>query len=212
MKEKVIIVRWILTGYPEPYVLSLLAHIKPSPFSHTELYLFNDAGGLLVSSWLRIQKTRVRFPALQIFWKIVGLERGPLSLVSTTEELLGRNSSGSGLENREYGRGDPLRWPRDTLNPQKLALTSPTRDGRSVGIVRLRTKATEFFVCLLIAQIISVSLRMVNECWIGKDEQRNGHDMFQGIYPNSSGDPEENLEKAQDNCCPDGDSNCVSPE
>jgi hypothetical protein len=35
-----------------------------------------------------------------------GLERGPLSLVSTTEELLGRNSSGSGLESREYGRRD----------------------------------------------------------------------------------------------------------
>jgi hypothetical protein len=34
----------------------------------------------------------------------VGLERGPLSLVSTIEELLGRKSSGSGLENREYGR------------------------------------------------------------------------------------------------------------
>jgi hypothetical protein len=33
--------------------------------------------------------------------KVVGLERGPLSLVSTTEELLGRKSSGSGLENRE---------------------------------------------------------------------------------------------------------------
>jgi hypothetical protein len=29
--------------------------------------------------------------------------------VSTIEELLGRNSSGSGLENREYGRGDPVR-------------------------------------------------------------------------------------------------------
>jgi hypothetical protein len=28
----------------------------------------------------------------------VGLERGPLSLVSTTEELLGRKSSGSGPE------------------------------------------------------------------------------------------------------------------
>jgi hypothetical protein len=52
----------------------------------------------------------------------VGLERGPLSLVSTTEELLGRNarSSGFGLENREYGRGDPLRWLRDTLYPQKV--------------------------------------------------------------------------------------------
>jgi hypothetical protein len=33
----------------------------------------------------------------------VGLERGPLSLVSTTEELLKRKSSGSGLEHREYG-------------------------------------------------------------------------------------------------------------
>jgi hypothetical protein len=37
--------------------------------------------------------------------KVVGLERGPLSLVSTstTEELLGRKSSGSGLESRNYG-------------------------------------------------------------------------------------------------------------
>jgi hypothetical protein len=39
----------------------------------------------------------------------VGLERGPLSLVSTIEELLGRKSSGSGQENREYGRRDPSR-------------------------------------------------------------------------------------------------------
>jgi hypothetical protein len=80
----------------------------------------------------------------QIFWEIVGLERSPLSLVSITEELLGRNSSGSGLENRKYGRGDPLRWPRDTLYPQKLALTSASSGDRSVGIVLLRTKATEF--------------------------------------------------------------------
>jgi hypothetical protein len=36
-----------------------------------------------------------------------------------------------------------LRWPRDTLYPQKFALTSPTSVGRSVGIVCLRTKATE---------------------------------------------------------------------
>jgi hypothetical protein len=50
----------------------------------------------------------------------VGLERGQLSLVSTTEELLERNSSGSGLENREYGRRDPSRRPRDTLYPQKV--------------------------------------------------------------------------------------------
>jgi hypothetical protein len=49
-----------------------------------------------------------------------------------------------GLENRDYSRGYPLRWPRDTLYPQNLALTSPKSGGRSVGIVRLRTTATEF--------------------------------------------------------------------
>jgi hypothetical protein len=38
-----------------------------------------------------------------------------------------------------------LRWPRDTLYQLKLALTSPTGCGSSVGIVRLRTKTTEFF-------------------------------------------------------------------
>jgi hypothetical protein len=37
----------------------------------------------------------------------VALERGPLSLVSTVEELLGTKSSGFGLENRKYGRWDP---------------------------------------------------------------------------------------------------------
>jgi hypothetical protein len=42
---------------------------------------------------------RVRFPALPDF-----LERGPLSLMSTNEDLLERKRSGSGLEIREYGR------------------------------------------------------------------------------------------------------------
>jgi hypothetical protein len=42
----------------------------------------------------------------------VGLERGPLSLVITIEELLERKRSGSGLEIREYGRRDSSRWPR----------------------------------------------------------------------------------------------------
>jgi hypothetical protein len=50
----------------------------------------------------------------------------------------------AGLEIREYGNRDPSRWPRCTLQPQKLALTSPTRGGRPVGIVRLWTQATEF--------------------------------------------------------------------
>jgi hypothetical protein len=40
---------------------------------------------------------------------------GPLSLVSTTEELLGRKISGSGLESREYGLRVPSRWPPGTF-------------------------------------------------------------------------------------------------
>jgi hypothetical protein len=39
----------------------------------------------------------------------VGLERGPLSLMSTIEDLLERKSGGSGLENREYFHRDPSR-------------------------------------------------------------------------------------------------------
>jgi hypothetical protein len=78
----------------------------------------------------------------------VGLERGPLSLVSTAEELLDKKSSGSCLENREYGRSDPSRWPRGTLYPHKLATTSPRSGGRSVGIIRSRTQTMEFVVSL----------------------------------------------------------------
>jgi hypothetical protein len=83
---------------------------------------------------------------MEFFFFLVGLERGPLSLVTTTEELLGSKSSGSGLEIREYGHGDPLRWPSDSPYLQTFALFSPTSGGRSAGIVRSRTKATEFSI------------------------------------------------------------------
>jgi hypothetical protein len=59
------------------------------------------------SSWLQIQRPGFDSRRCQIFWEVVGLERGPLSLVSTIEELLERKSSGSGLEIRKYGRRDP---------------------------------------------------------------------------------------------------------
>jgi hypothetical protein len=57
------------------------------------------------SFWLQIQRSGFDSRRYHFFWEAVGLERGPLSLVSTVEELLGRKSSGSGLENREYGVG-----------------------------------------------------------------------------------------------------------
>jgi hypothetical protein len=55
----------------------------------------------------RSRAPQVRFPALPDF--LSGLKRCPLSLISTFEELLGRNSNGSGLETQEYGHGNSLR-------------------------------------------------------------------------------------------------------
>jgi hypothetical protein len=57
----------------------------------------------------------------QIFWEAAGLEQGPLSLMRTTEELLGIVAAP--VKKTEINdRGDPLRWPRNTHYPQKLAL------------------------------------------------------------------------------------------
>jgi hypothetical protein len=55
---------------------------------------------------VRVSGSRSRGPGFdsrpyQIFWQVRGLERGPLSLVITTEELIEKRSSGSGLENRD---------------------------------------------------------------------------------------------------------------
>jgi hypothetical protein len=108
------------------------------------------------SSGLQIQRSGFDSRLYHIFREIVGLERGPLSLMSTTEELLESKSSGSGPENREYGHRDPSRWPRGALYPQKLALPSPTYGGLSVGIVRSRTQATEkkcFFILFCLTHL-----------------------------------------------------------
>jgi hypothetical protein len=71
----------------------------------------------------------------------VGLERGTLSLVKIIEELLEWTSSGSGLENRDLTAVEIRCADHATLSIRKsLELTSPT-SGRSVGIVRLRTKS-----------------------------------------------------------------------
>jgi hypothetical protein len=98
----------------------------------------------------------------------VGLERGPLSLTSTIEELLGRKSKGSGQEIREYCRRDPSCWPHGTIYPQKLAPTSPTSGGCSVGIIGLRTQATEFGSCskvlcyvIILTLLQGMSLRFI---------------------------------------------------
>jgi hypothetical protein len=69
------------------------------------------------------------------------------------------------IERREYVRTDSSLWPRGTLYPQNLSLTSLTSGGRSVGIVRLWTAATEFFIFPLFSVIpyIFVVAFSVNE-------------------------------------------------
>jgi hypothetical protein len=81
----------------------------------------------------------------QIFCEVVGLERGPLSLETTTEELLGRKSSGSGLESLEYGRRDPPRLLRDTTLSAKVGTSFV--DNRAVA---RRTQTTELFIIIII--------------------------------------------------------------
>jgi hypothetical protein len=126
--------------------------------SRDNAYAFRSINILIFAKY-PVLLSRVWFPALPEK-KVMGLERGPLSLVSTTEELLGRKCSGSGLENREYGRRDPPRWPRGTFYPQKLAITSPTSGGRSVDIVRSRTHTMEFFLsCVMNPSWWSVIVR-----------------------------------------------------
>jgi hypothetical protein len=105
------------------------------------------------NSWLQIQRPEFDSRRYQIFW-VVGLERGPLSLMSAIEELLEIKSSCSGLESREYGRRDTSSWPGGTLYPQTLALTSPICGGWSVGIVRSRTQATKFSFSFGVSSVI----------------------------------------------------------
>jgi hypothetical protein len=92
-----------LTEHPADLYPSFLTHFTRWNFCKhiliTQLPLWSSGQ----SSWLQIQRSGFDFRRYQIIWQLVDLEWGPLSLVSTTEELLERKSSGSGLENLNYG-------------------------------------------------------------------------------------------------------------
>jgi hypothetical protein len=79
-------------------------------------YRYHTVLGL--TEWLMYQSTipGYRYISLgsipgstRFFSEVMGLERGPLGLVSTTVEILERNISGSGPESPEYVRRDPSR-------------------------------------------------------------------------------------------------------
>ena len=98
---------------------------------------------------VRVSGYRYRGPGFdprryQIFWVVVGWN----GVHSASWATWIKKSSGS--RSRKQGLtavGTRCADHVTPLYPQKLALTSPTGGGRSVSIVQVRTKATEFFKC-----------------------------------------------------------------
>jgi hypothetical protein len=78
----------------------ILHRFSSSEFTDTDLARYPPLWSNGQSSWLQIQSSGFDSRGYQIFREVVGLERGPLSFVSTTEELLGIKSSDFGLEIR----------------------------------------------------------------------------------------------------------------
>jgi hypothetical protein len=64
----------------------LFGNWNQSPSAHITINIISYGQ----SSWLQIQRSEFDSRRYQIFWEVVGLERGPLNLVSTTGELLER--------------------------------------------------------------------------------------------------------------------------
>jgi hypothetical protein len=76
--------------------------------------------------------------------KVVDLERGALSLVITTEELFDRKVAAPVYKTENTAVG--IRHA-DHVAPsirKKLAITSPTSGGLSVGIIHSQTQTMEF--------------------------------------------------------------------
>jgi hypothetical protein len=94
--------------------------------------------------------------------KAMGLEWGPLSLVSTTEELLDRKVAAPVKKTENTAVGIRHADHVAPHYPQKLAITSLTSGSRLVGIVRSRTQTMEFF--FLIYSFVTGRIIIICSC------------------------------------------------
>jgi hypothetical protein len=107
------------------------------------------------SSYLHIQRSGFDSRSYQNSWEVIGQERGPLSLVNTIEKILERKSSGSGLENSEYGLRDPSRWPCDTPLSIKFGTNFPDKR-RLLGRHRSLADQSHGVIIIIIIIIILI--------------------------------------------------------
>jgi hypothetical protein len=132
---------WQLSGRWEPWIhrtqLLLLSHTWRVVINASVAYLLGRLCGLVVRVLGYRSGGLGSIPGTTKKKKEkVGLERSPLSLVTTTEELFDRKVAAPvwKAENTAVG----IRHADHVASSirKKLAITSPTSGGRSVGIVR----------------------------------------------------------------------------
>jgi hypothetical protein len=116
------------------------------------------------SSRLQIQWSGFDSVRYQIFLEVVSLERCPLSLVSTIEELLARKSSGFGLENDNTAVGDPPRWLRDIpLSVQHLQQWIVCKTCKSVNVFEtLATQENLQYHCKTLFETPYITITILN--------------------------------------------------
>jgi hypothetical protein len=112
---------WIGKLSDKYFPIQILQYIS---FKHILLNLINRLCDLVV--------TVPGYRTIPNFLRSSGSGRGSTQPRDYNWGATWKKSNCSGLEIREYGRRDPSRWPQGTLYPQILALTLPTRGGRSL--------------------------------------------------------------------------------
>jgi hypothetical protein len=71
-------------------------------------------------SYLALNKNHYVVRKLEVNYRVH--KSSPANLQAHALYIFLQYTPTSGQENREYDRRDPLRWPRNTLYPQKLVL------------------------------------------------------------------------------------------